>query len=459
MVGHVERFNPAVGKLAELIAEGRIGRVFRAHATRVGPLPARIQDTGVAIDLATHDLDIMQFVLGRDITRIYAEGSRCVHPTQEDMIACLLRFGDDGPLGLLDVNWLTPEKRREMTVIGEGGMLSASYLTQDVWFTESTGAPTGWNELARIRGDAEGAAVRFALPPRRAAAGRARGLRALRPRRHARAGQRQEGCRALAAALAVRDSAANSRPVTLLDMPRRRGAARASPPEGGRTDDPLRHPRLQRAREHPQPARRPRRPVARELGARVIFVDDGSTDGTAEAIEEHSDGLHLAIVRHEVNRGLGTAINSGLRAALGESSGRRRDRHARGRQHLRPRRPAADARAVRRRATTSCWPRSTRPGGRILGVAPWRLAASKAVSNAFRYAGGLREIHTLSSLYRVYRAGTLRRAAETYGYLLVREPGFAANVELLLKLYNAGAKRRRGADGQRLVAGAWATRR
>jgi len=45
----------------------------------------------------------------------------------------------------------------------------------------------------------------------------------------------------------------------------------------------------------------------------------------------------------------------------------------------------------------------------------------------------------LSSLYRVYRAGTLRRAAETYGYLLVREPGFAANVELLLKLYNAGA--------------------
>ena len=39
------------------------------------------------------------------------------------MLACLLRFGDDGPFGLLDVNWLTPEKRRELTVIGEGGML------------------------------------------------------------------------------------------------------------------------------------------------------------------------------------------------------------------------------------------------------------------------------------------------------------------------------------------------
>jgi UDP-N-acetylglucosamine 3-dehydrogenase len=219
MVGHIERFNPAVGKLAELIDEGRVGRVFRAHATRVGPLPVRIQDTGVAIDLATHDLDLMQFVLGRDITSIYAQGSRCVHPTQEDMISCLLRFGEDGPQGLLDVNWLTPEKRREMTVIGEGGMLSASYLTQDVWFTESTGAPTGWSELARIRGDAEGAAVRFALPrvePLQAElAAFARCVLEDTPEPV----DAQDGCRALAAALAVRDSAAHARPITLLDTP------------------------------------------------------------------------------------------------------------------------------------------------------------------------------------------------------------------------------------------------
>ncbi len=218
MVGHIERFNPSVGKLAELIDEGRIGRVFRAHATRVGPLPVRIQDTGVAIDLATHDLDLMQFVLGRDITSIYAEGSRCVHPTQEDMISCLLRFGDDGPQGLLDVNWLTPEKRREMTVIGEGGMLSASYLTQDVWFTESTGAPTGWSELARIRGDAEGAAIRFALPRVEPLQAELQAFARCVLDDTPEPVSAQEGCRALAAALAVRDSAAHSRPITLLDM-------------------------------------------------------------------------------------------------------------------------------------------------------------------------------------------------------------------------------------------------
>jgi dolichol-phosphate mannosyltransferase len=180
-------------------------------------------------------------------------------------------------------------------------------------------------------------------------------------------------------------------------------------------------------------------PRALDLGARIIFVDDGSADGTAEAIEDHRDGLHLAVVRHKVNRGLGTAINSGLRAALGEA--------------------ADDDAIVTLEADNTSdlddLPRMLEkfeegndvvlasvyaPGGRIVGVAPWRLAASRSVSNAFRYVGGLREVHTLSSLYRVYRAGTLRRAAATYGYLLVREPGFAANVELLLKLYNAGAK-------------------
>jgi len=179
-------------------------------------------------------------------------------------------------------------------------------------------------------------------------------------------------------------------------------------------------------------------PVARNLGARVIFVDDGSTDGTADVIREHARDLHFAIVTHTVNRGLGTAINTGIRAALGESS----DDDAIVTLEADTTSDLADLPKMMEefeKGADIVLASVYAPGGEIIGVAGWRLAASKSVSNTFRYLGGLRQIHTLSSLYRVYRAGTLRRAADTYGYLLVREPGFAANVELLLKLYNAGA--------------------
>lgn len=179
-------------------------------------------------------------------------------------------------------------------------------------------------------------------------------------------------------------------------------------------------------------------PRARALGARVIVVDDGSTDGTAAAVEANRDDLHLAVVRHKFNRGLGTALNSGLHAALGESS----DDDAIVTIEADNTSDLDDLPAMLARfdegydiVLASVYA----PGGALLGVNGWRVTASKAVSNTFRALGGLREIHTLSALYRVYRAGTLRRAADTYGYLLVREPGFAANVELLLKLYNAGA--------------------
>jgi dolichol-phosphate mannosyltransferase len=180
-------------------------------------------------------------------------------------------------------------------------------------------------------------------------------------------------------------------------------------------------------------------PRASELEARVIVVDDGSTDATAELVREYASGPEVRLIRHPVNAGLGAAVNTGLRAALAEGGD-------------------DDAIVTLEADTTSDLddlPKMLElfdrgydlvlasvyaPGGRILGVSGHRVAISKAVSNVFRLACGLRELHTLSSLYRVYRAGTLRRAASTHGDHLVREPGFAVNIELLLKLHRAGAR-------------------
>lgn len=222
MVGHVERFNPAVAKLRELVADGRLGRVYRAHATRVGPLPVRIQNSGVAIDLATHDLDVMQYVLDLAIGEIYADGGRFLHRSQEDLLTCLVRFnGSAGPatLGLLDVNWLTPEKTREIVLIGENGLLRASYITQDVWFVESPTAPLHWDGLSVLRGDGEGAAVRFSLAKAEPLTAELEAFCRCVLDDTPEPVSAHDGVRALAAALAVRESAAVRRPVGLLEIP------------------------------------------------------------------------------------------------------------------------------------------------------------------------------------------------------------------------------------------------
>jgi len=165
-VGHIERYNPAVLELKRRLDEGQLGRVYQFDAQRLGPFPQRIRDVGVVIDLATHDLDLMRFLTGSEIVRVYAETRRKVHTTREDMVSGLLRLAD-GSVGLLQINWLTPTKIRQLTVTGERGMFRADYLTQDLYFHENAeAADHHWEQITMLRGVSEGSTVKYAIQKR-----------------------------------------------------------------------------------------------------------------------------------------------------------------------------------------------------------------------------------------------------------------------------------------------------
>ena len=141
-VGHVERFNPAVLELGRRLAHGWVGTLYSITSRRAGPFPARIRDVGVTIDLATHDADILSWVAGERPTRVYAELAQRHHASNEDLLFGLLHF-PSGATGMLDVNWLTPAKRRQLSVVGESGMFELDYLTQRLTFTSADiGSPT-----------------------------------------------------------------------------------------------------------------------------------------------------------------------------------------------------------------------------------------------------------------------------------------------------------------------------
>jgi UDP-N-acetylglucosamine 3-dehydrogenase len=136
-VGHVERFNPAVLELGRLLDEGWLSTVYSIASRRAGPFPDRIRDVGVTIDLATHDADILSWIAGERPSRVYAETAQRIHASHEDLLFGLLHF-PSGATGMLDVNWLTPVKRRQLVVVGEEGMFELDYLTQRLTFTRAT---------------------------------------------------------------------------------------------------------------------------------------------------------------------------------------------------------------------------------------------------------------------------------------------------------------------------------
>ena len=158
-VGHIERFNPAIVEVRRRLREAELGPIFQVQARRVSPFPGRIQDVGVILDMATHDIDVIRHLVGSEVERVYAETATVSHGSQEDLLSATLRFAS-GVIGVLDVNWLTPAKTRQLSVLGEGGMYLLDYLTQDVYWYKNSAITDSWESLSVFRGATEGDMVR-----------------------------------------------------------------------------------------------------------------------------------------------------------------------------------------------------------------------------------------------------------------------------------------------------------
>jgi predicted dehydrogenase len=161
-VGYIERFNPAVQALRDELAKGAGGDVYHVHARRLSPFPYREGMIGVALDVATHDLDVLRFITGSHPVRVYAETDVRQGGGGEDLLCASLRF-ESGVTGLVESNWLTPMKVRRLTVTTDRGMYEVDYVTQDLWLHEHPGSDAEWEALGVMRGANEGRTIRFAL--------------------------------------------------------------------------------------------------------------------------------------------------------------------------------------------------------------------------------------------------------------------------------------------------------
>ncbi|MBM3573053.1 MAG: Gfo/Idh/MocA family oxidoreductase [Alphaproteobacteria bacterium] len=127
MVGHVERFNPAVQVIKDAI---RSEDILSIAITRVGPFPPRMSSVGVVIDLAVHDIDLIRWFTDSDIVEVQPQLSSAVAELED--IALLQFRTASGVLAHINTNWLTPFKARDITVATRGKYVMGDLLTRQV---------------------------------------------------------------------------------------------------------------------------------------------------------------------------------------------------------------------------------------------------------------------------------------------------------------------------------------
>ena len=171
---------------------------------------------------------------------------------------------------------------------------------------------------------------------------------------------------------------------------------------------------------------------------RVIVVNDGSTDGTAEAVLSLAGEMPVTLVEHSENLGLGDAIRTGLIAALEGADPRdiivtmdSDNTHT----------PGLIARMVRgiREGNDVVIASRYRPGANIQGVPYHRRFLSFGARIVFGLIFPTRNVRDFTCGFRAYRAGVLSRAFEIYGPQFVAQSGFSCMVDILLKLRRMGA--------------------
>ena len=124
MVGHVERFNPAVMELRRYL-DGLI----HIDVRRVGPYTPRIS-TGVVLDLMIHDIDLVTALAASEPTDVCAL-TRRVRSTSEDIANCLLTLAN-GVSATLTASRVSQTKQRQIELTQRDNVVVADLIRQQV---------------------------------------------------------------------------------------------------------------------------------------------------------------------------------------------------------------------------------------------------------------------------------------------------------------------------------------
>jgi len=121
MVDHIFVYNGVIKKIKELIDNNNLGQLFYIDSTRIN-LGIFQNDNNVVLDLATHDISIINYLISEKPYSVIATGKSHTLNNIENIAYITLNYNSN-LIVHIHCSWLSPVKIRQMLIGGSNKML------------------------------------------------------------------------------------------------------------------------------------------------------------------------------------------------------------------------------------------------------------------------------------------------------------------------------------------------
>jgi predicted dehydrogenase len=146
MVGHIERYNPAVRWMKQHVPRNEF---LTFSIMRLGPLIPRSRTTGVILDLGIHDIDTIRFLTDEEPEHVHAYVRHVKITDFEDHAHVFMRMPSCD--ASLISNWISPRKIRHMYAVTQKSFYYVDYVTQEITAYEREEGYDPWKEGGEAR--------------------------------------------------------------------------------------------------------------------------------------------------------------------------------------------------------------------------------------------------------------------------------------------------------------------
>jgi len=128
--GYIERFNPAVDVVKNIVQTKKFGDLVMLEFHRENRMPLHIKDVGIIYDTSVHDIDTANWLFGEMPIVVFAKAGKIKHE-HEDFASIMLGYKDN-KVAIISSNWITPKKLRKFNAVCTDAIVSSDFITQEI---------------------------------------------------------------------------------------------------------------------------------------------------------------------------------------------------------------------------------------------------------------------------------------------------------------------------------------